>query len=347
MASLFTSHRIVDIASGLDHLLILTSNGRVYASAASHKYPDKGQLGVPGLTWATRLKGRPYDSPLLVVTAGNLKIRKIVTGDYHSVLLDSQGKVWTFGDNSYGQLGFEYNPDTPFIDTPTELLLQSLYPGGIAANCIDIAAGGANSFYMVDAVNLQDGEITADVWASGRGLWGELGNGKWTHVQGKPTKVKALSGLIECRFALQVRNFGGPNFNPTDDETSNSVRPIRIAYIAVGGSHIAAVLDNKTNTKSASRGSAFSGRDVLWWGNNEFCQLGNGKRNNMNVPSYFALLPFRRERSQVEPEGQQVIPTARLQVAPKQNVTLVGGREKEVEQRVVAGRGVSGIYSRV
>ena len=160
MLFIFTSHRIVDISSGLDHLLILTSNGRVYAAAASHQYPDKGQLGIPGLTWATRSKDRPYDSLLPVVTTSNLKIKKIATGDYHSVLLDSQGKVWTFGDNSYGQLGIEYNPDTPFIDAPTELLLQSLYPGGIAVNCINIAAGGANSFYMVDEVDPQDGKIT-------------------------------------------------------------------------------------------------------------------------------------------------------------------------------------------
>ena len=128
------------------------------------------------------------------------------------------------------------------------------------------------------------------------------------------------------------------------------MRPIKVAYIAIGRSHIAAVLDNKTNTKSASQGSTFSGQDVLWWGNNEFCQLGNGKRNNVNVPSYFALLPFRGERSQVEAtvtESQQVIPTERLQVAPKQKVTLVDGRKKEVEQRVVAGRGVSGVYSKV
>lgn len=161
------------------------------------------------MAWATRFKDRPYDSPLPIVTAGNLKIKKIATGDYHSILLDSQGKVWAFGDNPYGQLGFEYNPDTPFIDAPKELLLQNLYPDGIAANCINIAAGGANSFYMVDAVDPQGGKTTADVWASGRGLWGELGNGKWTHVQGKPTKVKALSGLIECKFCAPSVQFRG------------------------------------------------------------------------------------------------------------------------------------------
>jgi len=191
--------RISDISAGRDHLLILTSAGHVYAAAASHNYPDKGQLGVPGLTWATRPKDRPYDSPLRVVTAGYLKINQIATGNYHSVLLDYNGGVWTFGDNSYGQLGFDYLPDQPTRDSPAELLLQSFYPSPITATCYQIAAGGMNSFYMVDAAQQQDQKVTADVWASGKGLWGELGNGKWTHVQGKPTKIKALSGLVECK----------------------------------------------------------------------------------------------------------------------------------------------------
>lgn len=191
-------HRISDISAGRDHLLILTSAGRVHAAAASHNYPDKGQLGVPGLTWATRPKDRPYDSPFPIATVGNIKIDQIATGNYHSVLLDSKGGVWTFGDNSSGQLGFDYSPDQPIRDSPTKLLLQGFYPSGIAATCYQIAAGGMNSFYMLDAAQLQDGKVTADVWASGLGLWGELGNGKWTHVQGKPTKIKTLSGLIEC-----------------------------------------------------------------------------------------------------------------------------------------------------
>lgn len=193
-------YRISDISAGRDHLLILTSAGCVYTAAASHNYPDKGQLGVPGMTWASRPKDRPYDSPFRIATAGNLKINQIATGDYHSILLDSEGGVWTFGDNSYGQLGFEYLPDQPIRDSPTELLLQGFYPGSIAATCYQIAAGGMDTFYMVDAAQLLDRKVTADVWASGLGLWGELGNGKWTHVQGKPTKIKALSGLVECEY---------------------------------------------------------------------------------------------------------------------------------------------------
>ncbi|KAF8436449.1 regulator of chromosome condensation 1/beta-lactamase-inhibitor protein II [Terfezia claveryi] len=323
--------KISDISAGRDHLLILTSAGHVYAAAASHNYPDKGQLGVPGLTWATRPKHRPYDSPFRVITVGN-KISQIATGDYHSLLLDSKGRVWTFGDNSYGQLGFDYLPDQPLRDSPTELLLQGFYPGPIAVTCYQIAAGGMNSFYMVDATQLHDKKVTADVWASGQGLWGELGNGKWTHAQGKPTKIKALSGLVEY------------------DDATNQIKPIRAAYIAAGAHHFAAVMDTKTNTKTTDHHEAFSGRDVLWWGNSEFFQLGNGRRNNVNVPLYIPRLDARSERPRAEAavtEEQQIVPTDRLQVTPKQKTTLGDGRKAEVEQKVVAGRGTSGLYTKV
>ena len=190
---------VMDIAAGVDHLLILTSNGHVFASAASGHYPDKGQLGNPGLTWETRPKDRPYDTPFQVPIPGRPKVTQISAGDYHSVLLDSDGKVWAFGENAYGQLGFGYNPETPVVDVPTELTLQSLYAEkNTTTKCTNISAGGLNSYFMVDAVEGANGSTSADVWASGNGLWGALGNGKWTHAQGKPTKIKKLSGLREC-----------------------------------------------------------------------------------------------------------------------------------------------------
>lgn len=339
--------RISDISAGLDHLLILTSAGRVYAGAASYHYPDKGQLGIMGLTWDTRPKDRPYDTLFPVVTSANLRINQIATGDYHSVLLDSKGGVWTFGDNSYGQLGFDYIPDASIRDAPTEMPLQSLYPSGIAVNCTQIAAGGTNSFYMVDTVELKDGRVAADVWASGKGLWGELGNGKWTHVQGKPTKIKVLSGLIECKPTAQVPKILYTNQSP-DDDTTNQVRPIRVAYIAPGAHHFAAIIDNKTNTRSTANHEAFSGRDILWWGNNEHFQLGNGRRNNINVPSYIPRLDATdRLQAELAVENQQIALTDRLQVTPRQKTTLGDGRKAEVEQKAIAGRGVSGVYTKV
>lgn len=131
----------------------------------------------------------------------------------------------------------------------------------------------------------------------------------------------------------------------SDDETENKVKPVRVAYIAPGPTHTAAVVSTHSNTSNTSE--FFYGHDVLWWGNNEFYQLGNGKRNNMCIPSYIAPLdssPIDIENVE-KPLGQA--PQHRLQVTPKARTVLGDGRKLEVEQRVITGKGVSGVYSKV
>lgn len=140
--------RITDIATGRDHLLILTSSGRVFTSASSFTYPLKGQLGIPALAYRTRPADKPIDTAHLLSLSE--KVSQIAAGDYHSVLLTSTGRVFTFGDNLHGQLGFDFNPDTDSIDSPKEVKIASLYPEETPAKVSGIAAGGANTYFKVD-----------------------------------------------------------------------------------------------------------------------------------------------------------------------------------------------------
>jgi len=159
-ADLGVGEKVVSIAGGLDHVLMLTSRGRVFSAAASsNDFPKYGQLGIPGLTWYSRPPG-PYDQPHEIKSLK--KIRQIAAGDTHSLALDNEGRVFSFGDNAHGQLGITYNPDTMnldsmnittnYIDTPTELPIARLYSGSAKAiNVRAIAAGGQNSFFMVQS----------------------------------------------------------------------------------------------------------------------------------------------------------------------------------------------------
>lgn len=122
--------------------------------------------------------------------------------------------------------------------------------------------------------------------------------------------------------------------------------PIRVAYICPGRTHVAAVMATRTNTNATSSNKVFNGQDVLWWGNNEFFQLGTRKRNNLNVPTYIPPLEGADAEATVA-EEQQVVPQSRLQITPRQRVVLGNGRKAEIEQRVVVGPGVSGVYSKV
>lgn len=330
--------KVTSIAGGLEHVLLLTSSGRVFSAASgTESFPSRGQLGVPGVTWTTRPSGR-YDMCHEISTLRGFDITSIATGDYHSIVLDREGRVFSFGDNSSGQLGFDYSAESPHIDAPSLLPIAKLYKGtGQTPKVTSISAGGANSFFTVDATRVASpgenqadirslGRVVADTWASGRGLVGSLGNGRWTHMQGTPTKIPSLSGLFEY------------------DEKARVAIPIRMHKIAVGSTHAAAIMDNVTYldaSESSGENDTNWGADVLWWGGNEYYQLGTGKRNNVANPMYIRPLDMDAE-GEVGRRGEQ----HRFHVTPRK-VVRVNGRRVGVEQRVECGRGITAVYSGV
>lgn len=342
--------KITSISSGLEHILLLTSTGRLFSAASSStEFPSRGQLGVPGLGWTTRPPGA-YDQLHEITTLRGFDIGTIATGDYHSLALDKEGRVFAFGDNILGQLGFDPSPEALFIDAPSLLPIQKLYAGtGLSPRVTFIAAGGSNSFFGIDANRVaRPGEasditssmdrITAETWACGQGILGTLGTGRWTHIQGTPAKIKALSGLFEF------------------DETANTVVPIRLKRLSVGSTHASATMDNVTHVRAGLSSATDSpndtnwGADVLWWGSSEFFQLGLGKRNNVATPTYIKPLESgdpgkakgRNEQSGAKARQEQ----HRFQITPRHKVK-VGNRQVEMEQRVECGRTVSAVYSGV
>ena len=331
------SEKVSSISCGLEHLLMLTSSGRLFSAAASStEFPSRGQMGVPGLTWTTRPPG-PYDQPHEIATLRGFDISSISAGDYHSFAVDKEGRVFAFGDNSLGQLGFDYNSESPSVDAPSLLPIQKLYTGtNQVPRVTSVAAGGVNSFFTIDAIRVAGqgedpaeargiGRVTADTWSCGQGIYGGLGNGRWTHVQGTPTKIKKLSSLFEY------------------DEGNKTVIPIRLQRLSVGSTHASATMDNVTHI-GAHAGSSENdtnwGADVLWWGGNEYYQLGTGKRNNKSIPDYIAPLDLAADREKGRREEH------RFQITPKGKVRI-GGREVSMEQRVECGRFVTAIYSAV
>jgi alpha-tubulin suppressor-like RCC1 family protein len=332
--------KVTDISSGAEHCLMLTSKGRVFSSAAStQEFPSRGQMGIPGLTWFTRPKGA-YDQPHEISTLKGFDITKIATGDYHSVVLDGEGRIFSFGDNTYGQLGFTSEPGLESVDAPSLLPISKLYAKlGLNPKVTSIAAGGSNTFFTVDAAQSGSAEsvstarhphVTADLWACGKGVYGTLGNGKWIHVTPGPTKVKSLSSLFEF------------------DEMTGKMVPIRLAYLTIGSTHVGAVMDNVTRTSASDRTSANDtnwGADVVLWGGNEYYQLGTGKRTNSNVPTYIGPLDGGESDSKMGRKGEE----HRLQLTPRQTVRLgEGGKGRKVslEQRVECGQNVTAVYSR-
>ena len=328
---------VTDVSCGLEHCLALTSAGRVFSCAIGNGiFASKGQLGVQNVPMSGNMPlmpGRSSNQLHKVEGLQSFKITKIAAGDYHSLLLDTEGRAHSFGDNSSGQLGFEESPERRVGTLPTVVPYDSLYKdSNMVCRVTNIAAGGPNSFFTVEAATKTIGQtkfdasgldpVTADTWACGQGISGGLGNGRWTHVQSTPTRIKALSGLREY------------------DETKKAIIPIRVSRLSVGSTHACAVLDNATNLGAGSRSAKDDtnwGADVLWWGGNEFYQLGTGKRNNVNTPTYIPPLDIEAQDGD-KGEGY------RFQITPRKTISI-GRKKVSVEQRVECGRGATAVYS--
>ena len=333
------SEKVIDIKSGLEHALLLTSTGRVFSFASgTQDFPGKGQLGIPGLTWGSRPKG-PMDMPHEITTLKRFPISKIATGDYHSLVCDSAGRAFSFGDNTSGQLGFPFNAEALHIDAPSLLPTQKLYAGTAQQGKItNVFAGGNTSYLTVEASKPNESRITADTFAFGHGLTGQLGIGRWVHTQSDPTKIPAFSGLFEW------------------DEAANTVIPIKLQNISVGSTHAAAIMDNVASVVTAAKSRKLTendtnwGRDILFWGNNEFYQIGSGKRNNVATPTYIQPLDQQAENERAASATMigklREKEMHRFQISPRAKVK-VNGRTVEIEQKVECGRGVTAVYSAV
>jgi len=335
--NLGSREKVTEISGGLEHVLLLTSAGRVFSAASgTESFPSRGQLGVPGVTWHTRPEGA-YDMCHEITTLKGFAVEKIAAGDHHSIVLDKEGRVFSFGDNSSGQLGFEYSSESPHIDAPSLVAIPKLYQGtNQSPKVTGISAGGVNSFFTIDATRVAGpsedpaeirglGRITADTWACGSGIKGALGNGRWTHIQGLPSKIQSLSGLFEW------------------DEKKHTAVPIRMSQISVGSTHVSAVLKNVTYLDASEKSSENDtnyGADVLWWGGNEFYQLGTGRRNNVATPLYIKPLDMAAEIEAGRKEEH------RFHITPKHTVNLKG-RKVTMEQRIECGRNVTAVYSGV
>lgn len=87
-------HDIVAVATGSDHVLVLTTAGRVFSWGNGQQH----QLGRK-VVERTRMNG------LVPREFGLKNIRIIGAGSYHSFAIDANANVWAWGLNQYGQCG--------------------------------------------------------------------------------------------------------------------------------------------------------------------------------------------------------------------------------------------------
>ncbi|XP_015266274.1 PREDICTED: probable E3 ubiquitin-protein ligase HERC6 [Gekko japonicus] len=119
---------IVHVSCGKEHSLAVCSNGRVFSWGAG----TFGQLGTGELK--DRLIAKKIEG------LSTCKIIQVACGHYHSVALTKDGRVFSWGQNSYGQLGI--GKEVSSQGRPQHIPALDGIP------LAQVAAGGAHSFAL-------------------------------------------------------------------------------------------------------------------------------------------------------------------------------------------------------
>ena len=182
----------------------------------------------------------------------------VATGYYHTVALKSNGTVWTWGHNQYGQLGGE--TATYYHTTPMQV--QNLN------NITAISAGYGHTLTLKN-----DGTV----WAWGMNGDGQIGDGT-TNSHATPTQVQNLSNIMVISagyyhsVALEKdgtvwawgRNSSGELGNGT---TISSTTPVQVRKL----NNVVAISAGYSHTVALKK------EGTVWaWGRNSSGQLVDG-----------------------------------------------------------------------
>lgn len=364
---LSADEKLVDIAAGDHHVLALSRQGHVYSVPADDQANEYGQLGYsavllghatspsrtceavlePAVVRRKRMQAQPATPPSdapplrpptdiryatawrLVPSLQESTFAEIAAGTAHSVVRTADGRVLTWGRNSNGQLGLGAHVTYETIAVPREVEFP-LSVVGRHATCTKIAAGGANTFFVmhsrgapVASDQSTDAKERVDVLAVGAGQYGTLGHGQRNQSCGVPVRVKAVSGLQEYSESLRA------------------LRPIDVHAISVGDRGQCALVMEAPSLGNQTR------RDVYVWGHNGASQLANGKKSHAAIP---ALLSMAQADAPDNLDAEPVVPRILLVEQTRARAQSFDGRERtfaRVEQRIVAGGSCMALYAGV
>ncbi|KAN0062784.1 hypothetical protein ACQY0O_004980 [Thecaphora frezii] len=188
---------VVAASCGATFSMLLTASGKVYTMGSS----EKGQLGN-GRTGEHFISGNKlafntFDEPFLVKALSDKKIVQIHCGQQHTIALDDEGFVYTWGFGGYGRLG---------VGSQQDQLVPTLVPQFARENQLTRAtrvyAGPTNSAVI-------DGQRM--FWLAGK--WKTSGEG--SAGQGFMT-FKYLPDLMGCK--IRNAGLGGVTLFCTADE---------------------------------------------------------------------------------------------------------------------------------
>jgi alpha-tubulin suppressor-like RCC1 family protein len=254
----------------------------VAAGAAAGSPPAQAQVLSPVVTghaavsWGNNFHGQLGNgttaSRLLFGPVSGLgdSVVQVAAGEFHSLALTSDGTVWAWGANGFGQLG----------------------NGTTTDSSVPVQVAGLTGVVAVSASDLHSLALRSNgtVWAWGNNDAGQLGNGTTTDSW-VPVQVKGLAGVTKIAagsgYSLALRSDGtvwawGSNHYGQlgNGTTKDSWVPVRVT----GLSQVTSI------AAGAGASYAISTRSIttlttLWaWGSNGSGELGDGTVAGRTTP---------------------------------------------------------------
>ena len=265
--SALKTYKIQSVAVGEAHTLARDEWGKVFAWGDD----EKGQCGLN--TGETFLP-----SPRMIRGLGTVNVVQVAAGAKHSLVLTDSGKLFAFGDNSFGQLGI---PDAgERVLTPQPIQSLSTLPIQF------IACGGHHTGIIT---------LSGAVYMWGRNSHGQLGLGHQNNSL-YPCEVKQLKHVRVRRLALgnehsvaltdegRIMSWGCGNYGQHGHgNKNNELLPRQI--VEMMGTEVGQIACGKRHTLAYVPKRDKKGGKIYAFGLGGSGQLGRGNLHSASAPS--------------------------------------------------------------
>jgi len=270
-----SDEKIITVALGAHYTVALTSLGRVFTWGSNFS----GQLGDG--TFIDRI------IPIEITNQFNLNTDEMITcvsvGGWHSVVLTSMGRLFTFGSNELGQLG-----DGTTTNRGIPMDITNRFSLGSGENILKVSTGGMSSSVITS---------TGRMFTWGWNVNGQLGDGTQINKNTPIDITERLdldlnesiihASLGERHTAVitstgRLLMWGSNEYGQLGDQSFTSrLTPIDISlnFNLEGDEKIADVILGAIHSSAVTS----TGR-IFIWGNNYLGRLGDGATVNRSTP---------------------------------------------------------------
>jgi len=248
-------------ASGGAHSMAIKTNGTLW-------------------TWGENAMGKLGDNTSSINRSSPVQIGALTTwsqiagGSTHSMALKTDGTIWTWGRNSFGQLG----DSTGYVNKSSPVQVGSL------TTWSQINTGGLHNIAI---------KTDGTLWTWGQNTKGQLGDNTVIH-RSSPVQVGALTTWSKIAggegHSLAIKTDGtlwSFGYNQMGQLGDSSVVYKRSSPVQVGSLTTWSKISGGQNHTVAAKTDS-----TLWtWGRNEAGQLGDNTINSRNSPGQVGLTP--------------------------------------------------------